>query len=204
MERPVKSDRRILGEPVDEFFIRMEEFHGYRSPGILVGGLMMEAALKRTGPVPYLNVVTETVVCLPDAVQLLTPCTYGNGFLQVLDWGKFALTAYDRDSLRGARAWLNHDLLTDYPLINGWFERTGEKREKPPFSQLAEEILSARPELIRCQQVKLPHPLKNTRPMPTGCCSKCGESYTLHHGSLCPACQGKSYYRLDANKELYA
>lgn len=203
MEKTVKSDICILGEPVEDFFVRMEEFHGYRSPGILVGSLMLEADLQRIGHVPYLNVVTETVVCLPDAVQLLTPCTYGNGFLQVLDWGKFALTAYDRDSLDGARAWLNHDLLTDYPLINSWFERTGHKREKPPFSELAEEILSTGPELIRCQEVKLLHPLKNRRPMPTGRCSKCGESYTLHHGSRCPACQGKSYYSLGANKELY-
>jgi len=82
----------ICGIPYDEFSIQMEEFHGYRSPGILLGGLMLDAGLREVGPTPYLNVVSETVVCLPDAVQLLTPCTFGNGFLQVLDWGKFAVT----------------------------------------------------------------------------------------------------------------
>ena len=61
--------------------------------------------------------VTETVVCLPDAVQLLTPCTIGNGFLQILDWGKFALTGYDRETLAGVRVWLNDEALTDWEAL---------------------------------------------------------------------------------------
>ena len=42
----------------------------------------------------------------------------GNGFLQVLDWGKFALTAYDRVSLGGVRVGLNLEVLQGYP-VNG-------------------------------------------------------------------------------------
>ncbi len=173
----------------------MEEFHGYRSPGILLGGLMLDTALEKLGPTPYLNVVSETVVCLPDAVQILTPCTFGNGFLQVFDWGKFALTTYDRQTLAGIRVWLNYDRLSEYPIVRSWFERTGRPREKPPFEQLAAEILAAAPEIIVHRAVRLARALKDSQPVPTGPCPKCGESYPLNHGPVCPACRGDAYYR---------
>jgi len=105
--------------------------------------MMLDVALRDLGSIPYLNTVSETVVCLPDAVQLLTPCTIGNGFLQVLDWGKFALTAYDRLTLSGVRAWLNPDGLVNYPLVRRWFERSkGGSTQKPVFEDLSSEILS--------------------------------------------------------------
>jgi formylmethanofuran dehydrogenase subunit E len=172
----------------------MEAFHGHRSPGVLLGGLMLDKALEGLGSTHYLNVVCETVICLPDAIQMLTPCTFGNGFLQVLDWGKFALTAYDRQTLSGIRGWLNPDRLEEYPLIHKWFERTGQPREKPPFNLLSEEMLSAAPQLIVCRPVRLYRALKDPNPIPTGPCPKCGESYPLHLGRACSSCSGKGYY----------
>ena len=188
------SDRLIGGLDFEDFVVQMEEFHGYRSPGILVGALMIEDALREVGTTPYLNVVTETVVCLPDAVQLLTPCTIGNGFLQVLDWGKFALTAYDRKSLAGIRAWLNYDALVNFPLIHSWFERSEQAGEKPVFEQLAKDILKAGSDLVSHQPVRLHQALKNSERVPTGRCPDCGESYPLHFGPTCLACGGKAYY----------
>ena len=189
------SDTLICGHNLDDLVIRMEEFHGYRSPGILVGALMIEEALKQVATTPYLNVVTETVVCLPDAVQLLTPCTIGNGFLQVLDWGKFALTAYDRKTLDGIRVWLNYDALINFPSIHSWFERSSNVREKPDFEALSKDILNAGSNLIAYQPVRLHQALKNSQHVPTGRCPKCGESYPLHFGPTCPACGGKAYYK---------
>jgi formylmethanofuran dehydrogenase subunit E len=183
----------ICGIIYEDFVIRMEEFHGYRSPGIVLGALMVEAALKEVGTTPYLNVVTETVVCLPDAVQLLTPCTIGNGFLQILDWGKFALTAYDRKTLAGVRVWLNYDALGNYPLIHSWFERSSKSREKPVFEKLAAEILKAGSKLITQQPVRFYQALKSSQHVPTGRCPQCGESYPLHFGPACPSCSGKAY-----------
>jgi len=184
----------ICGINYEEFLIRMEEFHGYRSPGILLGGMMLDVALRELGPTPYLNVVSETIVCLPDAVQLLTPCTIGNGFLHVLDWGKFALTGYDRIKLSGMRVWLNHVKIADYQLVRGWFERTGQPKEKPPFKELAEEIMSAASDLILFHPVNLHRPFKDSKPAPTGRCPRCDESYPLHHGPVCPACMGDAYF----------
>lgn len=187
-------DTEICGLRYEDFLIRMEEFHGYRSPGILVGGMMVEAGLQQLGETPYLNVVTETIICLPDAVQLLTPCTVGNGFLQILDWGKFALSAYDRLTLSGIRTWLNYDCLADYPLIHSWFERSSQNKEKPVFEKLAAEILKAGSDLIAHQPVRLQRALKDTQPVPTGRCPQCGESYPLHFGPSCPSCGGQAYY----------
>jgi formylmethanofuran dehydrogenase subunit E len=187
------SDTLICAVAYEDFVIRMEEFHGYRSPGILLGALMVEAALKEGGTAPYLNVVTETIVCLPDAVQLLTPCTIGNGFLQILDWGKFALTAYDRKTLAGVRVWLDHDALTSYPLIHSWFERSLKTREKPAFEQLAPEILKAGADLIAHRPVRLHQALKSAQHVPTGRCPRCRESYPLHFGAACPSCAGQAY-----------
>jgi len=188
------TERSICGVKYGDLLIRMEEFHGYRSPGILLGGIMMEVALREHTPTPYLNVVTETIVCLPDAVQLLTHCTIGNGFLQILDWGKFALTGYDRKTLSGVRVWLKHDMLFDYPLIRAWFERTEQPKEKPPFEELSAEILDAGEDLLLHRPVKLHQALKDSKPVPTGLCPRCGESYPLRSGPACPSCSGEAYY----------
>ncbi len=188
------SNPVICGVDFDDFVISMEEFHGYRSPGILLGGLMIEASLDELGDTPYLNVATETVVCLPDAVQLLTPCTIGNGFLQTIDWGKFALTCYDRLSLSGVRVWLNPDALGGFPLVRQWLEKSSHKKEKLPFEALAAEILVAAKEVISQRPVHLHRSLKESQSVPTGRCPVCGESYPLHLGSACPACQDQAYY----------
>ena len=188
------TEKLICGLNYEDFVVRMEEFHGYRSPGILVGAVMIEDATREFGATPYLNVVTETVVCLPDAVQLLTPCTIGNGFLQVLDWGKFALTAYDRMTLAGIRVRINNETLVNFPLIQRWFERSLAARERPAFEELAAEILKAGSSLIAHQPVQLHQSFKISEHVSTGPCPNCGESYPLHFGAVCAACGGQAYY----------
>ena len=188
---------RLCGIAYEDFLIEMEAFHGHRSPGVLLGGLMLDRALEGLGSAHYLNVACETVICLPDAIQILTPCTFGNGFLQVLDWGKFALTAYNRQTLTGVRGWLDPDRLSEYPLIHNWFERTGRHREKPPFDLLAKEMLTAAPQLIAHGSVRLHRALKDPNPVPTGRCPKCSESYPIHLGPACPSCSGEGYYDVE-------
>ena len=185
----------VCGIDHNDLIIRIEEFHGYRSPGILLGGFMIEAALDRLGSTPYVNIVSETVVCLPDAIQLLTPCTIGNGFLQLLDWGKFALTAYDRTTLQGYRTGLNHDQLPSFPMIHQWFDRTARTGEKPEFEDLVAEILTAAGKLIVCREVTLHRALKDTQPVQTRHCPACGDSYASRLGNLCPGCSGQAYWQ---------
>jgi hypothetical protein len=50
----------VCGVEYEALLIQMEEFHGYRSPEILLGGLMLDMALKKLGPTLYLKVVSAT------------------------------------------------------------------------------------------------------------------------------------------------
>jgi len=86
----------IAGKPVEAFLDEIRKFHGRVAPGVLLGGFMVDYDLELVGKEVEADAIVETRFCLPDAVQLLTPCTCGNGWLKVLDWDKFALSLYDK------------------------------------------------------------------------------------------------------------
>jgi formylmethanofuran dehydrogenase subunit E len=73
----------ICGLSADEYLARVRKFHGNPAPGLLIGGFMVDMAMRERPEGEFFDVLCETSVCLPDAVQLLTPCTYGNGWLVV-------------------------------------------------------------------------------------------------------------------------
>jgi formylmethanofuran dehydrogenase subunit E len=60
----------------------VKSFHGYVAPGVVLGGVMVDLARRQLPPEVLFDAVCETRHCLPDAVQLLTPCTLGNGWLK--------------------------------------------------------------------------------------------------------------------------
>ena len=91
----------ICGRSLDIFLDDIERFHGFTSPGLVLGGLMVDWAQELIGLDMEADAVVETCHCLPDAVQIFTPCTVGNGWLKVLGWDKFALTLYDKRKYRG-------------------------------------------------------------------------------------------------------
>lgn len=80
-------------------------FHGHNCPGLAIGIRFAEYAKKEfpdTLPAA-LVCVTETDMCGVDAIQYLTGCTYGKGNLIHLDYGKIAVSFYDRETKRGIR-----------------------------------------------------------------------------------------------------
>ncbi len=46
---------------------------------------MVDLALKNLPKGEFFDALCETPACLPDAVQLLTPCTVSNGWLKVVN-----------------------------------------------------------------------------------------------------------------------
>jgi formylmethanofuran dehydrogenase subunit E len=188
------NDETICGFSFDQFVIDMEAFHGDRAPGIVVGGLMLEAALAKVGETPDLAIVVETYNCLPDAAQMLTHCTIGNGGLTVYDWGKFALTAYNRNSLTGVRTWIVTEAVARWPLIDQWFNPTRPRSGPPEFESLAKELIRARSELIGLRDVNIVLKEDAGQKKKTCICPDCGESYFLKCGSKCSTCQGMAYY----------
>ena len=178
----------ICGTDYDQFIIDMEAFHGARAPGIVVGGLMLEAALETVGETPDLAVVVETYNCLPDAVQMLTSCTIGNGGLKIYDWGKFALSAYNRASLTGVRAWIVADTVAKWPMIDRWFNPPKDRTGPPAFDDLARELIRARADLIAIREIRIAADEEEKKKKKTGICPDCGESYFLKCGAKCSAC----------------
>lgn len=189
------GDEIICGLKFDQFVLDMEVFHGGRAPGIVVGGLMLEAALAEVKETPDLAIVVETYNCLPDAAQVLTHCTIGNGGLTVHDWGKFALSAYNRRTLEGVRTYLVMEAVARWPLIDHWFNPSKYSGNRPEFEVLAKELMRARSELIGMTNINVKLPEGAGQKKKTALCSDCGESYFLKCGPRCSACQGMAYYQ---------
>ncbi|MCL4500860.1 MAG: formylmethanofuran dehydrogenase subunit E family protein [Deltaproteobacteria bacterium] len=59
----------------DEFLQLVESFHGHGAPGVVLGGIMVETARRQLPAEGLFDAICETRNCLPDAIQLLTPCT---------------------------------------------------------------------------------------------------------------------------------
>jgi formylmethanofuran dehydrogenase subunit E len=185
----------ICGYATDEYIARVVKFHGHPAPGLLIGGFMVNLALRNKPEGEFFDVLCETSVCLPDAVQLLTPCTYGNGLLKVVDIGRFALTVFEKVSGSGVRVYLDASKLDDYPEIKSWFFRLKRKEEQDQ-EKLMGEILDAGERILAASKVLVDAKhVGKKKGGPTGICPKCGEAYPVKSGIACLACQGEVLYK---------
>ena len=165
------------------------KFHGYLSPGFVLGAIMVDLAKELLGPRNLINAVVETKACLPDAVQLMTPCSYGNGWMQVQDWGKLAITLYDKYELDGIRVYINLEEARKYPVVEQWLMRIGDIDEE----KVAEEVMKAGRDILSWQRVKVARHRKMKK-APLVICSSCGETHPATNGDLCLRCSGKGNY----------
>jgi formylmethanofuran dehydrogenase subunit E len=104
MVEQADMNRFTIGEyTLKEFMDMVESFHGYPVPGVIIGGIMVDLAMNHMPKHVLFNAVSEIAYCLPDAIQLLTPCTTGNGWLRVLNLGRYAVSLYDKYGGDGIR-----------------------------------------------------------------------------------------------------
>jgi formylmethanofuran dehydrogenase subunit E len=186
----------IAGKPVDAFREEIRKFHGWVAPGVLLGGFMVDYALELAGKAVKADAIVETRFCLPDAVQLLTPCTCGNGWMKTLDWDKFALSLYDKKTREGFRVRLDVDKTAAFPHLYNWFMKLVEKKDLP-LEVLNQTILEAGREVLSADPVFITNHYAKIKKGKTGICPSCGEAYTLRQGGLCVSCQGERYYRIN-------
>jgi formylmethanofuran dehydrogenase subunit E len=188
-------DHRGRTYSFEDFLKLTESFHGYPAPGVVIGAKMVDMAMRQMTAGTLLDAVCETAKCLPDAVQLLTPCTLGNGWLQVVPLDRYAVTLFDKVHRNGIRVFVDPERLDAYPETRHWFFGIKPKR-KDRTSELLGEIERAGENLFGVQSVhvRLEHAAK--RPSePRTVCPDCGEAYPSRHGPSCLACHGKlSYY----------
>ena len=179
----------------EEYLHLVKSFHGNLAPGLIIGGFMVDEALHKLPKGEFFDSICETRVCLPDAVQILTPCTIGNGWLKVFNYGKFALTLYEKYSGEGVRVYLDSAKLDNWPEIKGWFLKLTPKAEQNK-DRLFQEIKDAGKGILGVQPVQIQPELlgKKKKQGAIGICPLCGEAYPLRDGASCLPCKGESPY----------
>jgi len=178
----------------EEYVQLVISFHGAAAPGLLIGGFIVDLALKNLPEGEFFDAICETPVCLPDSVQLLTPCTIGNGWLTVLNFGKFAVTLYDKNSGNGVRVYLNMEKLKNWSEVNSWYLKLKTKKEQN-YDLLMNQIKEAGHAMLSVQRVKVvPENVTRKKMGPSAVCPVCGECYPVKHGDKCKSCNGESPY----------
>ncbi len=177
-----------------EFLKMAEQFHGFGSPGIMFGGAMVGLALKSIKQGCLFNAVCETGKCLPDAIQILTLCSTGNAWMRVEEYGRFALTLYDKYTGEGVRVYLDASKLEAYPEFRDWFFRLKPKKVQD-FDLLMKNIRDAGEKVLGMRNVKVDiERLIEGVPRKIVICPKCGEAYPESNEEMCVACGGGAYY----------
>lgn len=178
----------------DEYLDQVRVFHGHIAPGMVIGGFMVDLALKNLPEGEFFNALCETPKCLPDAVQLLTPCTIGNGWLKVINMGRYAVTLYEKYGGKGVRVYIDAPKTNAWPELKGWYFKLKPKKEQD-FERLMAEIKHAGSGVCTTKSVQLdPDFIKLRRRRAFKICVMCGESYPSADGAICRGCQGEAPY----------
>ena len=179
---------------LENYLHLVQSFHGYMAPGVIIGGLMVNLAKRNLPEGTLFNAICETKACLPDAIQLLTPCTVGNGRLEILNLGRFALSLFDKDEGKGYRVSLDYRKVDQWPEIKDWFFKLKPKMEQDKELLLA-EIKEAKDTLYRIEAVWVRSQfLRKKKRGEIVICPCCQEAYPAKDGEVCRGCQGESPY----------
>ncbi len=178
----------------DEFMEQARKFHGYPAPGLIIAGYMVEMARNALPQGILFDAISETGQCLPDAVQLLTPCTVGNGWLRIYNFGLYALSLFDKHTGTGVRVHLDVEKLGPYPEIRSWFLKEKTKAEQDT-EKLQQEIREAGQNILTLRPIQLlTSALGHKGKGAIVRCPLCGEWHPAPFGGICRSCQGESPY----------
>jgi len=185
----------IRGFSFDEYVDEVKTFHGHVAPGMVAGGFMVELALSSLPDGGFFDTVSETRACIPDAVQLLTPCTIGNGWLKIVPTGRFAMAMYDKHTGDGVRVSPNHETLDNWPQFKAWLLKLVPKKEQDTRA-LLNEIRDGGTSLFKCEKVSLDSSFlggKKKNVSHIHICGLCGEGFRAKEAAeICPACSGET------------
>ena len=186
---------------IENYLHVVRSFHGYSAPGVIIGGFMVNLAKRNLPEGTLFNAICETTVCLPDAIQLLTPCTVGNGWVRIINLGRFALSLYDKDQGNGFRVFLDPAKLEKRPEIKSWFFKLKPKAEQN-MELLMAQIKEAGETLCGIDPIWVrPELLKKEKRGEIVICPSCKEAYPAKDGKVCRGCQGQSPYILTGTSE---
>jgi formylmethanofuran dehydrogenase subunit E len=180
----------IVSYTFEEYAAIVKSFHGSTAPGVIIGGFMVDLAHGSLPEGGVYDVICETAKCLPDAVQLLTPCSIGNRWLKIIDVGRYALTFYEKRTGAGVRVYLDCAKLESWPEVRAWYLKLKPK-EAQDDELLLRQIREAGREMCSVESVQVsPGFFKKQQSGPISICPSCGEAYHAADGAICPACKG--------------
>jgi formylmethanofuran dehydrogenase subunit E len=189
------SGTNVCGRPLVECLQTIERFHGWKAPGLVLGLFMVDWARELIGEGVEADAIVETRHCLPDAIQLFTPCTVGNGWLKILDWDKFALSLYDRRERSGYRVWLDLEKAQPFENLYNWYMRLVSKKDLP-LDLLNATILEAGRTVLSAEEICMTRFYRRIKKDAIAVCARCGEAYAAAQGPICKACQGEGYFQI--------
>ena len=191
LNREESSDmQKIRAYAFDDYAALVRSFHGSVAPGVMIGGFMVDLAYRRLPSGGLFDVICETAKCLPDAVQILTPCSIGNRWLKIVDTGRYALTFYDKRTGAGVRVYLDCAKLDPWPEIKNWHLKLTSK-EAQDDDLLLNQIREAGENICSVKEVQVsPTFLNKKKAGPIAVCPSCKEAYHAADGAICPACRG--------------
>jgi formylmethanofuran dehydrogenase subunit E len=182
-------------------FTRCISFHTVIAPGLFIGVFMVDYAIEllkaRTGEKLY--AIAETYKCIPDPLQVMAGCTFGNHRLQVAPIGKFALTMNrpsDNPDIEGIRVYVDADKIKDFYYINLWYTHSREFDSETMIYPLIDEILKAGRSILTFQKVVVKVHLKKS--WKSVRCPSCGENVpdiTVKE-ERCRGCGSMNYYQV--------
>jgi formylmethanofuran dehydrogenase subunit E len=188
---------------LEKYLHLVQSFHGHVAPGVILGGFMVNLAKGHLPEGTLFNAICETSVCLADAIQLLTPCTIGNGWIKIINLGRFALSLYDKDQGSGFRVFLDPKKLDNWPEIKNWFFKLKPKAEQNSKLLMA-QIKEAGETLCGIHPIRVrPELLKKEKRGEIVICPCCKEAYPAKDGEVCRGCQGQSPYVLTETSEAH-
>lgn len=155
---------------------------------------MVDLAYRNLPKGEFFDAICETRACLPDAIQLLTPCTIGNGWLKIIDLGRFALSIFEKYSGDGVRVYVDSRKLDAWPEIKTFLFKLKPKKQQNS-NALIREITLARASVLGIQKVVVNlEAIESRRWQILNVCPSCGEGYPKTDGDICLGCQGKAPY----------
>ena len=193
--RKLNHDNKISAYTLEEYMRIVKEFHGFVAPGLLIGGFMVDLALKNLPAGEFFDAISETKTCLPDAVQLLTPCTIGNGWLKIMNFSRYAVSMYDKKDGNGIRVYVDSKKVEEWKEIKSWFFKLKTKKDQN-YELLIDQIREAGAGLCGMRKIKVKPALLNQKLYGSRVanCTSCGEAFKLKEGGICPACLGEDPY----------
>jgi formylmethanofuran dehydrogenase subunit E len=184
-----KKDLKIQSYTFEEFVDLVSFFHGYSAPGVIIGGFMVDLAYRHLPQRGFFDAVCETPKCLPDSVQLLTPCTFGNGWLTVVNTGRYALMLYDKETGDGVRVFIDPTRLNGWSEIRSWFFKLKQKKDQNNLL-LMREIREAGADICDFQTGRVADRfLRKTQRRGSAICPYCREAYPIDDGPICLGCR---------------